>query len=181
MAKRTDTNVAVLIQVVADLGFDDETIGKVTGVPPRTINDIANRRGYWAYTGEFNELRESVTGFICESSSYTTPWPLATCLEAIRGVDCGGRHNDCGDHLQCPHAVNVTDGTTGDQHQWKIKKSISATASLCTTWQYRAARLSAPGQGHAEYGVGSVHRFPANQIFGWLELQRVKKIIREKQ
>ena len=59
MAKRTDTNVAVLVQVMADLGFDDETIGKVTGVPLRTINDIANRRGYWAYTAEFNELRES--------------------------------------------------------------------------------------------------------------------------
>jgi hypothetical protein len=31
----------------------------VTGVPLRTINDIANRRGYWAHTAEFNELRES--------------------------------------------------------------------------------------------------------------------------
>ena len=59
VAKRADTNVAILIQVMADLGFDHETIGKVTGVPLRTINDIANRRGYWAYTAEFNELRES--------------------------------------------------------------------------------------------------------------------------
>ena len=59
MAKRTDTKTAVLVQVMADLGFDQETIAKVTGVPLRTINDIANRRGYWAYTAEFNELRES--------------------------------------------------------------------------------------------------------------------------
>jgi hypothetical protein len=44
---------------MADLGFDHETIGKVTGVLLRTINDIANRRGYWAYTAEFDELRES--------------------------------------------------------------------------------------------------------------------------
>ena len=59
MAKRTDTNVAVLVQVMADVGFDHETIAKVTGVPLRTINDIANRRGYWAHRAEFNELRES--------------------------------------------------------------------------------------------------------------------------
>ena len=38
---------------MADLGLDQESIGKVTGVPLRTINDIANRRGYWAYTAEF--------------------------------------------------------------------------------------------------------------------------------
>ena len=50
MAKRTDTNVAVLVQVMNDLGLDHETIAKVTGVPLRTINNIANRRGYWAYT-----------------------------------------------------------------------------------------------------------------------------------
>ena len=41
-----------------ELGLDQETVAKVTGVPLRTINDIANRRGYWAYTAEFNELRE---------------------------------------------------------------------------------------------------------------------------
>ena len=59
MAKRTETRIAILVQVMDELGFDQEFIGKVTGVPLRTINDIANRRGYWAYTGEFNELRES--------------------------------------------------------------------------------------------------------------------------
>ena len=59
MAKRTDTNIAILVQVMADMGFDDETIAKVTAVPLRTINDIANRRGYRANTAEFNELRES--------------------------------------------------------------------------------------------------------------------------
>ena len=59
MAKRTDTNIAILVQVMSDLGFDHETIGKVTGVPLRTINDLANRRGYWAYTAEFNELRDA--------------------------------------------------------------------------------------------------------------------------
>ena len=58
MVKRTNTNVAVLVQVMDELGFDQETIAKVTGVPLRTINHIANRRGYWAYTAEFNELRE---------------------------------------------------------------------------------------------------------------------------
>jgi hypothetical protein len=59
MAKRTDTNIAVLVQLMDELGFDQETIAKVTGVPLRTINDIANRRGYWAYSAEFDELRES--------------------------------------------------------------------------------------------------------------------------
>lgn len=59
MAKRTDTKIAVLIQVMEELGFDQETIAKVSKVPQRTVSDIANRRGYWAATGEFNELRET--------------------------------------------------------------------------------------------------------------------------
>lgn len=54
MAKRTDTKIAVLIQVMDELGFDQETIAKVTGVPLRTVNDIANRRGYWGYKAEFS-------------------------------------------------------------------------------------------------------------------------------
>jgi len=37
MVKRTDTNIAVLVQVMDKLGFDQETIGKVTSVPLRTI------------------------------------------------------------------------------------------------------------------------------------------------
>ena len=41
-----------------ELGFDQETIAKVTGVPLRTVSDIANWRGCWARTGEPNELRE---------------------------------------------------------------------------------------------------------------------------
>ena len=59
MAKRTDTKVAVLVQVMDELGFDQETIAKVSGVPQRTVSDIANRKGYWAATGEVNELRET--------------------------------------------------------------------------------------------------------------------------
>ena len=59
MAKRTDTKIAVLVQVMDELGFDQETIAKVSGVPQRTVSDIANRKGCWAATGEFNELRES--------------------------------------------------------------------------------------------------------------------------
>ena len=59
MAKRTDTRIAILIQTMDELGFDQEIIAKVTGVPQRTVSDIANWRGYWATTGEFNELRES--------------------------------------------------------------------------------------------------------------------------
>jgi hypothetical protein len=49
MAKRTKTNIAVLVQVMDELGFDQETIAKLTGVSLRTINDLANRRGYWRY------------------------------------------------------------------------------------------------------------------------------------
>ena len=42
MAKRTDTKVAVLVQVMADLGFDQETIATVTGLPlrPSTTSPI---------------------------------------------------------------------------------------------------------------------------------------------
>jgi hypothetical protein len=42
--KRNNTNVADLVQVLDEPGFDQETIAKITGVPLRTINDIAKRR-----------------------------------------------------------------------------------------------------------------------------------------
>jgi hypothetical protein len=57
MAKRTDTKFAVLIQVMGEMGFDRETIARVTKVPQRTVSDIANWKGCWASRGEFNELR----------------------------------------------------------------------------------------------------------------------------
>ena len=57
--KRTDIKIAVLIQVMDELGFDRETIVKVSKVPQRTVSDIVNRKGYWGSTGEYNELRES--------------------------------------------------------------------------------------------------------------------------
>ena len=59
MAKRTETKIAILIQVMDELGFDRETIAKLSKVPQRTVSDIVNWRGYWASTREFNELRES--------------------------------------------------------------------------------------------------------------------------
>jgi hypothetical protein len=59
MAKRTDTKIAVLVQVMDELGFDREIIANVSGVPQRTVSDIVNWRGCWANTGEFNEVRET--------------------------------------------------------------------------------------------------------------------------
>ena len=50
---------AVLCKVIADLDFDQETIGKITEEPRRIINELASRRGYRAFTAEINELRES--------------------------------------------------------------------------------------------------------------------------
>ena len=64
MAKRTDTKIAVLVQVMDELGFDRETIAKVSKMPQRTISDIVNRRGYWANAGEFNEVRETYTLYL---------------------------------------------------------------------------------------------------------------------
>ena len=58
MAKRTDTKIAVLIQVMDELGFDREIISKVTGAPQRTVSDIINGKGCWTFTDEFNERRE---------------------------------------------------------------------------------------------------------------------------
>jgi hypothetical protein len=59
MAKRTETKTAILIQVMDELGFDREIIARVSKVPQRTVSDIVNSKGYWASTGDFNELRES--------------------------------------------------------------------------------------------------------------------------
>jgi hypothetical protein len=56
----------------------------------------------------------------------------------------------------------------------KIRKS---PASL---WNYLAILRSAVyrllAKSMPNMRVGSAHRFPANQIFGWLELQRVNKL-----
>jgi hypothetical protein len=57
--KRTEVKIAALVQVMAEMGFDQDLIAKVTGVPLRTINDIANRRGHWSSISEYNELRET--------------------------------------------------------------------------------------------------------------------------
>ena len=59
MAKRTDTKIAILVQVMDEMGFDQETIAKVSGVPQRTVSDIVNWRGCWAATGKLTELRET--------------------------------------------------------------------------------------------------------------------------
>ena len=40
MARRTDTKTAILIQVMDELGFDQETIAKVSKVPQRTVSDV---------------------------------------------------------------------------------------------------------------------------------------------
>ena len=72
MAKRTDTN----IELMDEPGFDQETIANVTAVPLRTINDITDRRGCWVIQPSLTSCG-SHTGCTCESSSWTTPWPLA--------------------------------------------------------------------------------------------------------
>ena len=59
MAKRTETKIAVLVQVMHELGFDQEIIARVSSVPQRTVSDIANCRGCSASTGAFNEVQES--------------------------------------------------------------------------------------------------------------------------
>jgi len=64
MAKRTEIKIAVLIQVMDELGFDRETIGKVFRVPQRTVSDIINGKGCWTFTGEFNKVRELYTLYL---------------------------------------------------------------------------------------------------------------------
>jgi len=56
MAKPSETRIAILIQVMDELGFDREIIAKISKVLQRTVSDIANRRGFWASsTGEFKQ------------------------------------------------------------------------------------------------------------------------------
>ena len=44
MAKRNDITIAFLVQGMDELGFNQETIPRVTGVPLRTISVVKNRR-----------------------------------------------------------------------------------------------------------------------------------------
>jgi len=55
--KPTDPAVAVLVMVMADLGFDPAMIAELTGVPRGTVNDIILGNGPWSTTPE-NELTE---------------------------------------------------------------------------------------------------------------------------
>lgn len=49
MAKHTEAKIAVPIQVMNELGFDRETIQKVSRVPQRTVSDIINGPGAGCY------------------------------------------------------------------------------------------------------------------------------------
>jgi len=55
--KRTDPTVAVLVMVMADMGFEPGMIGELTGVPRGTVNDIILGNGPWSTPPE-NELTE---------------------------------------------------------------------------------------------------------------------------
>jgi|SRR3990172_11565621 len=55
--KRTDPAVAVLVMVMADMGFEPGSIAELAGVPRGTVNDIILGKGPWSTTPE-NELIE---------------------------------------------------------------------------------------------------------------------------
>ena len=55
--KRTDPTVAVLVMVMADLGFEPGMIAELAGVPRGTVNDIILGNGPWSTTPE-SELTE---------------------------------------------------------------------------------------------------------------------------
>jgi hypothetical protein len=53
--KRTDPAVAVLVMVMADMGFEPGMIAELAGVPRGTVNDIILGNGPWS-TMPKNEL-----------------------------------------------------------------------------------------------------------------------------
>src|SRR3990172_3335703 len=55
--KRTDPAVAVLVMVMADMGFESGMIAELAGVPRGTVNDIILGNGPWSTRPE-NELTE---------------------------------------------------------------------------------------------------------------------------
>ena len=55
--KRTDPTVAVLVMVMADMGFEPGMIAQLAGVPRGTVNDIILGNGPWSTTPE-SELTE---------------------------------------------------------------------------------------------------------------------------
>ena len=55
--KRTDPAVAVLVTVMAELGFEPGMIAELAGVPRGTVNDIILGNGPWSTTPE-SELTE---------------------------------------------------------------------------------------------------------------------------
>jgi len=55
--KRTDPAVAVLVVVMADMGFEPGMIAELAGVPRGTVNDIIFGNGPWSATPE-SELTE---------------------------------------------------------------------------------------------------------------------------
>ena len=55
--KRTDPTVAVLVMVMADMGFEPGMIAGLAGVPKGTVNDIILGNGPWSSTPD-SELME---------------------------------------------------------------------------------------------------------------------------
>jgi hypothetical protein len=55
--RRTNLVQAVLARVLAEMGFEPWEIASLTGLPRRTVTDIAHGKGTWsATTGPENEL-----------------------------------------------------------------------------------------------------------------------------
>ena len=58
--KRTDTAQAVLVRVLADMGFEPGLIASITGLPRGTVKDISRGHGPWTAGTPHNELTEII-------------------------------------------------------------------------------------------------------------------------
>lgn len=174
MARRTETKIAVLIQVMDELGFDRETITKVTRVPQRTVSDIINGKGSWTFTGEFNETSGVVQALLEKIHPRRIFSAWAYGFGASRGTDKRRRFYVRLQHRQHGHEPIKN-------RRWEIR-TVENQEKYLSTWQLmdfleisRSTVYRLMAKGMPNIMVGSVYRFPMNQVVVWLENRRGNK------
>lgn len=93
--KRTDSTAAVLVRVMAEMGFEPGLITEVTGLRRSTVNDIIRGHGPWATIpqGELHEITRLQVRRAIENSADSLAMKAVARLEekiekaSLHGVD----------------------------------------------------------------------------------------------
>jgi hypothetical protein len=156
-----------------ELGFDRETIAKVSRVPQRTVSDIANWKGCWASTGEFNELRETYRFYL---RRYIRNEVVALGHTVLKRFEELVKDADFMTTLNIANAVmtlasklkmenrEMNKGEDRDIEHYLSTSGLMDVLEISWSTVYRLMAKGLPN-----IMVGSVQRFPIEHVFTWLK------------